>query len=318
MDKPLSIYVHIPFCEKRCPYCDFVSGEVRDVDIYIEEVCSDVKKQSAKCKDYTVNTIYFGGGTPSLIDAEYIVKLLDVIRENYVVEKGAEITIECNPNSISREKFDIYRRSGINRISIGVQSFCNVCLGILGRVHDVKQAKSAIELACEMFDNVSIDLIHSIPNGRPKLPSKYIAMVQHISAYALTSDKYEPVPDEQSIAEQKRFEKTFKEYGLEKYEVSNFAKRGFESRHNLNYWRCGEWFGFGMGAKGHFGEPWDNQDRIMLGLRTAEGISRDLLKGKEAKIDELVNLGLLKCENGRVCCTQRGFLLLNRVILELI
>ncbi|MDR0462069.1 MAG: radical SAM family heme chaperone HemW [Christensenellaceae bacterium] len=316
--KPLSIYIHIPFCERRCPYCDFESSVGGDVDAYILSLINDVKKGSIQAKNYTAKTIYFGGGTPSFIDATHIGAILATIRQNFNVAHDAEISIECNPNSLTEEKLKSYKKYGVNRISIGVQSFHNKTLGILGRVHNVSCAKTAIKLATKHFDNVSIDLIHSIPRGKLVLPSRYLKVVKHISAYCLTSDKYATFDDGKSIKQQKRIECKLEKYGIAKYEVSNFARSGFECKHNLAYWECGEWLGFGRGAKSHFNEPWTDADRIMLGLRLAKGIPAKLLSAKTSVVKNLIDMGFLEAHVDNIRCTWKGFLLLNQVLEKLI
>ena len=306
------IYIHIPFCKKKCPYCDFFSQIDGDVEEYVKKLCFIIKKS----EKVSVGTIYFGGGTPSLIDSEYISNILQSIRETFAVNADAEITIECNPNSLTREKLETYKKIGINRISIGVQSFKDKTLKILGRIHNVKQAKDAIKLAAKYFDNVSIDLIHSVPNCKVKLLGKYLNMVQHVSAYCLTSDKFPSVKDKISIKEQTKIEKKLNKYHFEKYEVSNFAKSGYRCRHNMTYWTCGRWLGFGVSAEGN-PEKWTDSDRIMLGLRLTDGIEEKLLENKKNQVDELVKLGLLQIKDDRISATRRGFFVLNQIIIKL-
>ena len=316
--KPLSIYLHIPFCEKRCPYCDFHSSVGGDIGKYIERICEDIKnpRRFATPPLQKVNTIYIGGGTPSLLSELQVEELFKTLRANFNVDKDAEISIECNPCSLTESKLQAYRRVGINRVSIGVQSFCDKGLKVLGRLHDVKKAKTAIKLACKYFDNVSIDLMHSVPGVKPKLPRKYLKMVQHVSAYCLTSDKYPQIDDKQSIKQQTKIERVLKKCGLEKYEVSNFAKKGYECRHNLVYWECGEWLGIGEGAESHLGE-WQTADKVMLGLRLVRGVPVEWLCDKQGIVDDFVERGLLQIQDGRVSCTAGGFLVLNQILIEL-
>ena len=299
--------------------------------MYVKKVCDEIKKfpsfmegWRADKRDgvvHSVETIYFGGGTPSFIDAGLISDILQTVRESFTVAPDAEISIECNPNSLTREKLQVYRDCGINRISIGVQSFNNRTLRTLGRLHNAKQAKAAVKLACKSFPNVSIDLMHSVPNANYKLRItnyKLLKKIKHVSAYALTSDRYTEVSDEKSIKEQQRIEKRLGKLGFDKYEISNFARPGFECRHNVVYWTCGDWLGFGEGAESHFGEEWSNNDRIMMGMRMVRGVSCELLSDKRQAVEELVRKGLVKVENGYVKCTENGFLLNNYVINSLI
>ena len=319
MKKPLSIYVHIPFCEKKCPYCDFLSRtDASDADkaAYIDGLCAEIT--AARAPSHIIQTIYFGGGTPSYIDAAHIARVLAAIRGAFDVSRDAEISIECNPNSVTREKLLSYRKSGVNRISIGIQSFSNKTLKTLERVHNAKQARTAIKASCEIFDNVSIDLIHSIRSRKPKLPRKYLKLVTHVSVYGLTMDDEPQVSDKKSIREQTKIERILAKNGLLKYEVSNFARAGAQSRHNLVYWRCGEWLGFGEGAKSHFQKPWTDDDRIMLGLRLVEGIDLKLLDGKKREVARLIAGGFFESTDGNVFCTQRGFFVLNQILARLL
>jgi len=324
--KPISLYIHIPFCERRCPYCDFVSGvaeKYEEIVKYVDDLCSEMAAKSNFLRNHIVETIYMGGGTPSLLEPAEIWKIITTLNSCFNIADDYEFTIECNPNSISLEKVSCWRNWGINRISIGVQSFSKKTLKILGRLHTVEQAKASIILAANFFDNISIDLIYGVPNGPLVLPQQYLEMVKHVSAYCLTSDKYEKPDEEIVLAEQKTIENTLWGQFIDKYEISNYAifdydGEDFRCRHNLNYWRCGEWIGFGRGAESHFNEPWSIEDKIMLGLRTVEGISIELLNDKREEVDMLVKMGLLKTENGRVACTNRGFLLHNQILLKLI
>jgi oxygen-independent coproporphyrinogen-3 oxidase len=319
--KPLSIYIHVPFCESRCPYCDFKSSAGADEKIpdYYEKVMRNVITKAAKCKNYAVETIYFGGGTPSYINADYICGILDCIRANFVVAGDVEISIECNPNSLTAEKAERYKAAGVNRISIGVQSFSNDTLETLGRKHTAEMATGAIKTAKKYFDNISVDIMYNVAGHAVEIDPAVLKLVTHVSAYALTSDRVQMAGENTSADEQIQIEKTLGECGFLKYEVSNFARAGFKCRHNLVYWRCGEWLGFGAGGKSHFGAKWSRADRIMLGMRLAEGVPMDIIGADKASIiAELVDLALLEIENGRLKCTDRGFLLLNQILLKII
>jgi len=318
LKKPLSIYVHVPFCEKRCPYCDFHSYENGGQEFYFFQTAKDIIEKSAELKDYCIQSIYFGGGTPSFLDEKYLCGILSTIYEVCFVDPYAEITIECNPNSFTEEKAVLYSHYGINRVSIGVQSFCDETLKILGRQHSAQQAKDAIKLACEFFDNVSIDLMYGIPSGKIILPEEYLSIIQHVSAYCLESDKFEKVSDEQCLKEQKQIQKCLANHFIERYEVSNYAMLGFDCIHNMNYWECGEWIGFGEGAKSHFEEEWDIEDKVMMGLRLMQGIHISLVQDKIDVVNELVLGGFLEINNYRVSCTDKGFDVLSAVTVKLI
>ena len=326
------MYVHIPFCERKCPYCDFYSNAGSDEaarEKYVVDLVSVIAARRAPSwearpwQSTLVKSIYFGGGTPSILTGEQITRIMVALRDNFNISPDAEITIECNPNSLDEAKLLAYKSAGINRISIGVQSFSNKTLRVLGRIHDARAARHAVTLAARHFDNVSIDLMHSVPGGgRIVLPRSILKKCAHVSAYALTSDKFEKVPDERSIKEQRLIERILARRGMYKYEVSNFARPGRECRHNLVYWTGGRWLGLGDGAVSRL-EPFTRDELIMLGLRLTRGIDVALVAGKQKEISELTGLGLLKTFKGaagedRVACTDKGLLLLNQVILKLI
>lgn len=326
MKKPISVYVHLPFCEKRCGYCDFVScTAVAKIDEYLQHLCAEIRDFNF-C-DYEVKTIYFGGGTPSLLT----VKQLEMLFQCLPVCHG-EVTIEVNPNSLTREKCEAYRRLGINRLSLGVQSFDPATLRDLGRIHDVKQAITAIKLAHKYFDNVSIDLIKDIPNHQFVTPPlDVLNMIQHISIYSLTKDDHCVLESDESVNLPADFVR---------YEVSNYARKGYESKHNLVYWTGGEYIGFGAGAHSllnnqrfcnsadifhyHREIPIERSaedvraEQIMLGLRLRTGVSRALLQGKDEVLKMLVAHGLIKLTPERVIATEQGLQVLNQLWLKLV
>ena len=232
--KPLSVYIHIPFCEKRCGYCDFVScTHTENIDQYLTRLCAEMR--NFNFDNYKIKTIYIGGGTPSLLTPEQLKKIITCLPICH-----GEITLEANPNSITRAKCEAYRDLGINRLSLGVQSFDLDALRDLGRLHDVKQAVAAIELAHEYFDNLSIDLIKDIPGHVFVEPPAFVLdMIQHISIYSLTKDDQCVLDTDEPV----NLPGTF-----ERYEVSNYARKGYESQHNMVYWTGGEYIGFGAGA----------------------------------------------------------------------
>ncbi len=265
--KPLGLYVHIPFCVKKCAYCDFnslvPSGE-NQINAYLKALFADIRITGAKREKYIVKTIYFGGGTPSLIDPQYIRRILDEIKCNFDVGGVREITIEANPESISREKLLIYKRCRINRISMGVQSFDDRNLRFLGRAHTSKDVLNAIDLVRNAgFDKASIDLIYGIPGqtlrGWEKdLDSFLKTGISHISFYDLKIEKGTPlyrIKDKIDIAENDLQARMYKlgcrkleKAGFCHYEISSFALKGHESLHNQIYWRNEEYIGLGAGA----------------------------------------------------------------------
>lgn len=332
--RAVSIYIHIPFCEKKCPYCDFVSFDnksEREIALYAENLCQEIKEFNAESADgVCASTVFFGGGTPSFIAPYHIKRILDTIRGTFNVLPSAEITIECNPNSLTDKKLAEYKSFGINRISIGVQSFDNDTLKKLGRTHTAEQAAAAVHAARKAgFTNINIDLMHSIPNSALTIRHpELLNLVTHVSAYALTPDQ---VPEAQSIREQKLVEKMLRANGFKKYEVSNFARPGYECEHNKVYWDpTREYLGFGTGAHSLFNnkrfsdtesyERTENDifvETVMLGLRTTRGVSLDILNGKQKQIEELLKLKLVKITKNRLVATQKGFFVLNAIIRKL-
>jgi oxygen-independent coproporphyrinogen-3 oxidase len=342
----LSIYIHIPFCEKRCHYCDFVSCcELDKIDAYIEVLCEEINNFK-NAQGYAVATIYIGGGTPSILSARQITKIVNTLRSRFIIDDDAEISIECNPNSLLDEKCCVYRILGINRISIGVQSFNDDELKVLGRLHTAEQAVSAIKLAGRYFNNISIDLIN---NGELKIDGVgVLPLIKHISVYSLIINENckLPEPDEEkSISCQKQIEKILTKNGFRKYEVSNYAKKGFGCRHNNVYWNGGEYAGFGAAAHSlidniRFANSIDideyiagrgfrvtehgrteaeiRAEQIMLGLRTRGGISLSLAASKPAEIAFLTEQDLIKIKKNKIIATERGLLLLNQIILKLV
>ena len=328
MKKPLSVYIHIPFCERRCGYCDFVScTETQKIPEYIRQLRAEIR--AFDFRGYQVKTIYIGGGTPSLLAPKY--QYLDFLLDALPKCHG-EITLEANPNSLTRAKCEAYRRLGINRLSIGVQSFDNDTLRDLGRLHDVKQALDAIKLAHEYFDNVSIDLIKDIPNHAfVTPPADVLDMIQHVSIYSLTKDDHCVLESDEPVNLPSEFVR---------YEVSNYARKGYESKHNLVYWTGGEYIGFGAGAHSllnnqRFCNSNDillyqrqapiertaeeiHDEQIMLGLRLRSGVSRSLLGGKEAEIRLLAEHGLITVTPTRVIATDAGLKVLNQLWLKLV
>jgi len=366
--KPLSIYIHIPFCETKCAYCDFPSFDDRAdrVDEYVDALCRELVILSNAKNLRCPQTIFLGGGTPSILTNSQISKIFAAIERSFAfAQDDTEITIEANPNSITESKLRHWLSLGINRISVGVQSFDDEVLKVLGRMHTAKQAVNAIKLAFEVgFRNINIDLIHSVPVtghtvkhpaplGHPSVSEGsflgVLSLVTHVSAYSLIiedgtvfAERFKPISDIQSIKQQKQIERVLKQHGFHKYEVSNFAKRGLECKHNLAYWQpqSHEYIGFGLGAHSFIdGKRFSNTsdfdnylrlpsqregcpkgagcltvDAIMLGLRTTRGVELSLLKNKSAEIQFLKDLKLIKQKGGFIYATQKGFFVLNLVI----
>ena len=261
---PLSLYVHIPWCVRKCPYCDFNSHEARGElpeQQYAQALMADLERALPSVWGRRVHTVFFGGGTPSLLSAKILDEILSGIRARVPVDPDAEVTLEANPGTFEVDKFAAFRRLGINRLSIGVQSFNARHLKALGRIHDDQEARRAIEIARTHFDNVNLDLMYALPEQSLLEAEADIAAAiefapQHISAYHLTIEpntffhRYPPpLPEEHLAADmQETIESLLAEHGYVHYETSAFARPGYQSRHNTNYWLFGDYLGIGAGA----------------------------------------------------------------------
>ena len=289
---PLSLYVHIPWCVRKCPYCDFNSHEIkrssgaedsglRNLDReleqrYVQALVADLDRALPQVWGRPVYTVFFGGGTPSLLSAHALDDLLCAIRARLPLAPDAEITLEANPGTFEARKFAEFRALGINRLSIGIQSFNAGHLGALGRIHDAAQARTAVEIAQASFDNFNLDLMYALPG---QTVAQAVADIDtaigfspaHVSAYHLTIEpntlfyRHPPeVPDDDESAEmQQAIETRLAAAGYRHYETSAFAKAGWESRHNLNYWTFGDYLGIGAGAHGKLSFA----DRILRQMR---------------------------------------------------
>jgi len=261
---PLSLYIHIPWCVRKCPYCDFNSHEARGdlpEDDYVAALLLDLEASLPRVWGRQVLTVFIGGGTPSLISVRALDTLLAGVRARLPLVADAEITMEANPGTVEAEKFAGFRAAGINRLSLGIQSFNDRHLSALGRIHDAAEARHAAELALRTFDNVNLDLMYALPGQTPDEAVADIAAAiayapQHLSAYHLTLEpntyfhRYPPVlPDDDTAAEmQDALEAQLSAAGYEHYETSAFACPGRRSKHNLNYWMFGDYLGIGAGA----------------------------------------------------------------------
>ncbi|MDE5721746.1 MAG: radical SAM family heme chaperone HemW [Clostridia bacterium] len=257
------IYVHIPFCKSKCRYCDFASfsDKLCYAESYMACVYREMAKRKEELKNYSFNTLYIGGGTPSVIDESYIAMLVAAAKKNFNLSADAEITIEMNPGTVSARKIGVYKKCGINRFSVGLQTAVNSQLADLGRVHTLNEFVTCAKLL--KGENFSADVMIGLKNQTAEDVEKTIETAaafgaSHISMYALTPEDGTPVytdylngelPDGDEVAALYEMGvKRLKELGFDRYEVSNFAKKGKESRHNLNYWRRGEYIGFGVSA----------------------------------------------------------------------
>ncbi|MDH6503593.1 radical SAM family heme chaperone HemW [Polynucleobacter sphagniphilus] len=287
---PLSLYIHFPWCEKKCPYCDFNSHQIKpklldgstigtngfDEQRYINALITDLETELPRVWGRQVHSIFIGGGTPSLLSPEGMDQLLCAVRARVNLEPDAEITMEANPGSVEADKFAAFATSGINRISLGIQSFDNEKLKILGRIHNGEEAKQAVEIALKHFKSVNLDLMYGLPNqsledARTDVQTALSFKTPHLSFYNLTLEpntyfaSFPPkLPDEDTI--DAIFEQNLKllsEAGYKRYEVSAYAKKDQECKHNLNYWRFGDYIGIGAGAHGKISFP----DKITRQIR---------------------------------------------------
>lgn len=287
---PLSLYIHFPWCEKKCPYCDFNSHQIKpklldgstigtngfDEQRYINALITDLETELPRVWGRQVHSIFIGGGTPSLLSPEGMDQLLCAVRARVNLEPDAEITMEANPGSVEADKFAAFATSGINRVSLGIQSFDNEKLKILGRIHNGEEAKQAVEIALKHFKSVNLDLMYGLPNqsledARTDVQTALSFKTPHLSFYNLTLEpntyfaSFPPkLPDEDTI--DAIFEQNLKllsEAGYKRYEVSAYAKKDQECKHNLNYWRFGDYIGIGAGAHGKISFP----DKITRQIR---------------------------------------------------
>ncbi len=276
---PLSLYVHIPWCVRKCPYCDFNSHEAKgDIpeDAYVEALTRDLEQALPQIWGRKIYTIFFGGGTPSLLSSKALDTLLANLRARLPLEPIAEITLEANPGTFEAAKFEAFRASGVNRLSIGIQSFNAKHLQALGRIHNDEEAHRAIEIAHRYFDNFNLDLMYGLPDqtmqeAMSDMQAAIDAKPTHLSAYQLTLEpntlfhRYPPeLPGDDTAEEmQTNIEALLAAAGYENYETSAFAQPGRRSRHNMNYWQFGDYLGIGAGAASKISFP----DRIVRSLR---------------------------------------------------
>ena len=376
MADKLGIYIHIPFCRSKCDYCDFYSLAGRDdrMDQYQKALLSHIKETAPLAQDFPVDTIYIGGGTPSYYGAKRLKELLGVIRKLYKVEKDAEVTVECNPDSVDVKSLKILRKAGVNRLSMGMQS-ANACeLERIHRIHTPQQVNEAATAARKAgFTNLSLDLIYGLPgqtmdSWKDTVEHALSLIPQHLSCYGLKVEEGTPLaarvaqgevlPDDDQQADLYlwtvgRLERA----GYPQYEISNFAKPGFASRHNLRYWLTQPYIGFGPGAHSDFGgrrysfvrdldayiqgvlqggdiidesEIIPKRDRcgeyLMLRLRTVQGINEQEYRSTyfmdfaplQARLEQFRAQGWAEQTDGRWHFTPKGFLLSNQLIGDLL
>ena len=319
--RPLELYIHIPFCVRKCAYCDFLSAPATDYAIkaYVQQLIQEITVQSVFYKEYGVTSIFFGGGTPSILQAEDIRAVMWAVQDHFYVEKDAEVTIEANPGTVSLLKLQIYRASGINRISIGLQSADDEELKALGRIHSYEGFLKTYEKVRQAgFSNVNIDLMSALPgqtldSWKSTLRKVLMLRPEHISAYSLIIEEgtafyqryhnhAELLPDEDTEREMYYETKSIlHKHGYERYEISNYARPGFECRHNVGYWTGREYLGLGLGASSyvqgvrfHNEADLDKYERIQMeGIDAEEELHQDVTRlSEKEKMEEFMFLGL--------------------------
>ncbi len=328
--KNIGIYVHIPFCKKKCEYCDFKSyvGKENLIEKYVKCLKTEIRQVARKDKVdklFSVKTIYIGGGTPSILENKYISEILDTIREEYIVAENAEVTIEVNPGTVDKDKLLGYKNSGINRLSIGLQDVHDNLLKTLGRIHTFKDFLSAYTLAKDAgFNNINVDLMLGIPNQSIKDLEESLSKIiklnpKHISVYSLIVEEgtsfYEKwqsnslkLPEDEIEREMYWLVKNkLENVGYIHYEISNFTKKGYESKHNLSCWNQEEYIGFGSAAHSYINNVrYSNIDTIEEYINNLESNNEinNLIfherQDKESKMREFMILGLRKIKGIKI------------------
>jgi putative oxygen-independent coproporphyrinogen III oxidase len=367
----LALYIHWPFCVSKCPYCDF-NSHVRDgvdQDAWRAALLTDMAHEAARTTGTPLTSIFFGGGTPSLMPPETVAALIEAAERHWGFAEGIEITLEANPSSVEAARFADLAAAGINRVSLGLQSLDDEALKFLGRAHDVREGLAALEIAQKVFARTSFDLIYALPGQsidawQAELERALRFGTGHLSLYQLT---IEPGTRFATLAARGKLGEAEPDHGaqlyevtqtltetagLPAYEISNHARPGEESRHNLSYWRYGNYAGIGPGAHGRRGglattrhkkpENWlsaigrnghglqsedglssydQGAEMLMMGLRLTEGVSRDRLPPElldEAAIERLTVHGLLQANSDRLVATPQGLLVLNSLLAEIL
>ncbi|MBN1684859.1 MAG: radical SAM family heme chaperone HemW [Gammaproteobacteria bacterium] len=301
---PTSLYIHFPWCIRKCPYCDFHSIAMSKIPekTYIDALIKDFEHQLADTKPQELVSIFMGGGTPSLFSPASIKQLLDHIKSHINIAKKAEVTMEVNPGTIDQKHFADYRAAGVNRLSIGIQSFQDEKLKKLGRIHTSNEAKTAIWLAKKAdFKNVNLDLMYGLPDQTVDealfdLESAVAYQVQHISWYQLTIEPETPfgrhsptLPDEDTILKMEHLgRRLLANSGYQRYEISAYAKKNFQCEHNLNYWQYGDYLAIGSGAHGKITKITNETPKIIKRYWKTKDIE-DYLEGNFLAGQQMLN-----------------------------
>ena len=376
MKKDLGLYIHIPFCIKKCAYCDFLSwsGDKNQKEEYVRDLEQEIRSYKTFAADYQVSTVYFGGGTPSILETGQIERIMGALRQTFRIEKKAEITLEMNPGTARKEKLKAYRQLEINRLSIGIQSVKNENLKLLGRIHTYEDFLESYHMAREAgFDNISGDLISSLPGQtleewKEELEILIRTPLEHLSVYQLIIEEgtefyerygehEELLPDEETSREIYLWTGEYLEnQGFRQYEISNYARAGKESRHNLRYWERKDYLGLGLGAASmirnmrmsntrdwekyrtgcrdprkireeveFLEEPRQIEEFMFLGLRKTRGVSRKEFRrtfGKdldliyEKTLKKYLENGMLQESGDRIFLSEEGILLSNQIFAD--
>lgn len=355
---PSAIYIHIPFCSHKCLFCSFAIAvaQTHKIDQYIDCLEKEIKAYQAK----EIQSVYLGGGTPSMFSCEQLIRLMNIVRKNFKLHESCEITMEANPEGIAEEKVRVMKDLGVNRISLGVQSLNDRYLKFLGRKHDSTQAVRAYEiLRKEKFTNINLDLMYAFPSQTQEELEHDVRSIaalgsEHLSLYTLTIEPHSrfyanavKLDDEEKIAQgYLSIMRWLREYGFQQYEVSNFSKKGFQCRHNKNYWAGGRYLGLGMGAhgfienrrywnssklQGYLEDPLKPEgfedldentiriEKLIFGLRMNEGVDQKLiLADKKDAIERLIREGFLEITEDRLMVTDQGRLVLDEIAVRLV
>ncbi len=368
----VGLYIHIPFCKSKCKYCDFKSFSNINDDIrgkYIDRLVREIREYAER--NIRVKTVFFGGGTPSLLTPFEFEKIVNSIKEVFLLSQEAEFTIEANPKTIDEEKMRAFSSLGVNRVSIGLQTIHEKELKMLGRIHSYDDFLASYEIVKLVgIDNINVDLMYGIPHQTIETLDKTLDSVlsfdvPHISAYGLILEEGTPffdmrdtlsLPSEDDEADMyELITRRLNDKGYRHYEISNYAKEGYECRHNLVYWRDEEYIGLGLSAHSYFdGVRFSNPVSIneylsfdlplrrncvrldiedvefeyaMMNFRLSSGLSLDeyerkfnksFLIGRKEKIDKYIRLGLMSCNGQRLSFTERGFYLSNTILSDLL
>ncbi|MEO0568483.1 MAG: radical SAM family heme chaperone HemW [Pseudomonadota bacterium] len=372
------VYIHWPFCEAKCPYCDFNSYARKNIDQnqWLDGYLKEIARYAELLPNRAINSVFFGGGTPSLMDPAIVEKMISSILSHWSASNDIEITLEANPTSVEADKFNAYSDAGVNRISMGVQALNDGDLKRLGRTHSVKEANQAFDIARRNFNRVSFDLIYArqsqtLEDWQKELRQALDMAVDHLSLYQLTieqgtafGDRYKrgklrDLPDDDDAADMYQVTQDIcAEAGLDAYEVSNYAKQGAQSRHNLIYWQYGDYVGIGPGAHGrvtlagqrYATDTWKSPEKwlasakqgngdkhktaiapldqaaeyLMMGLRIAEGIDLSRYAGLAGEpldneaITYLKDINMIELRENRLTASENGRPVLNSLIQELL